>query len=66
MAQNELISLDDAANTVAEVTGWKPKKQTIKSWVKTSRIPGRQVGGRWFVELEPLKSYLSNTKEENR
>ncbi len=64
MEQNEsdrgLLSVADAARHLQRST------EQVRRYLREGRLPGRRIGGQWFIERSALNAFTSTRQKEER
>jgi len=57
--ERDLISVAEAARTLSRST------EQVRRYLREGRLPGRRMGGQWFIERSAVESFgMANTAED--
>ena len=58
--ERDLISVAEAARTLSRST------EQVRRYLREGRLPGRRMGGQWFIERAALESFGTTNTAEDR
>lgn len=58
--ERDLISVAEAARTLSRST------EQVRRYLREGRLPGRRVGGQWFIERAAVESFGTTNTAEDR
>jgi hypothetical protein len=58
MTKEKFLTLLEASAKLEEMIGRRIAPGTIRNWVIRGEVPGRKLGGTWFVTLRGLSQYV--------
>ncbi|HLU37302.1 MAG TPA: helix-turn-helix domain-containing protein [Thermomicrobiales bacterium] len=58
--ERDLISVAEAARTLSRST------EQVRRYLREGRLPGRRMGGQWFIERAAVESFCTTNTAEDR